>query len=261
MEKFIKALLLTENYWFVIAYLLMYIVFPFLNVAIHGMNKKQHLMCCVTLLFVFSFIHNLIYFKDYGNVKGGYSFLWFCILYIIAAYFRLYIPERSKYQKWMIPTYIICCLGVYAERFLAYIITPHIFGKVQLTSLFYSYNSILIVPASLCLFQFFRGISVSNKRISSVIRFIAPLTFAVYLIHEHVEFRIFLWKWIDMEQYADSAFLILIVLGISLSIFIVCCAIEYMRRWIFCKIKITNTINIICDCVQMNIMKCFNSKI
>lgn len=152
-----------KRYWFVTAYVLMYAVSPFLNCAIRAMDRKTHLLCCCTLLGIFSVLHNMMYISDFGGINGGYSFLWFCILYIVAAYFRLYIPRRIKHQKWMLPGYFCSALLICGERFLAYWITPHIFGAVKLTSLFYSYNSIMNVLAALCLFQFFRGVTVEKS--------------------------------------------------------------------------------------------------
>ena len=239
-----------KQYWFVTAYLLLYAAFPFLNAMIRGMNKQQHLMCCLVSLGLFSILSNLVYISDFGGVNGGSSFLFFCILYLIAAYFRLYVPERVTHQKWMLPGYIICSLIICCERFAAYTITPHIFGSVKLSSLFYSYNSVMVVPACLFLLQFFRGLHIHGKLVSKVIGFVSPLTFAVYLIHDNPTMRPVLWDWIDLPSKAESPLLIVWVLLTAVCVFTVCCMVEVVRKWIFKKLHIAGALNRICDNIQ-----------
>lgn len=222
------------------------------------MNKRQHLLCCCVLLGLFSILSNVVYVSDFGGISGGYSFLWFCILYMIAAYFRLYVPERIVRQKWMLPGYILCCLAICGERFVAYAVTPYIFGSVKLSSLFYSYNSIMMVPASLFLLQFFRGLHIHGKITSKIIGFFAPLTFAVYLIHDNPTMRPVLWNWIDLPSRAESPLLIVWVLVTAVCIFAACCLIEYLRKKLFKWLHITGTVNRFCDSVQDRITKKFS---
>lgn len=252
------CMVLTLNrYWFITAYLLMFMVFPFLNCAIKAMNKKTHLMCCCALLFIFSFLHNLVYISDFGGIEGGYSFLWFCILYIVAAYFRLYVPERIKRQRAMLPGYILASLAICGERFVAYYVTPYIFGSVKLTSLFYSYNSICVVAATLCLFQFFRGLSVEGKVTNRLIPSVAPLVFAVYLIHEQPALRPHLWEWLNPGQFAESPLAIPYVIACAITIFSVCCVIEWIRKTASTKFGVESCIVNICDRVQARIEEIF----
>lgn len=152
----------TQQYWYVTAYMLMYIVSPFLNCMIHSMSKRMHALCCIVLSSVFCVASNLLYIKDFAHIISGYSFLWFCVLYMIAAYIRLHVTTRVKYQKWMFPVSILFCLALCGTKFLSNLITPQIFGAVILEDIFYAYNSILITPCALALFQGFRGVELGN---------------------------------------------------------------------------------------------------
>ena len=251
-KELVKSILviLLKRYWFVTAYVLMYAVSPFLNCAIRALDRKTHLLCCCTLLGIFSVLHNMMYISDFGGINGGYSFLWFCILYIVAAYFRLYVPKRIKHQKWMLPGYFCSVLLICGERFLAYWITPYIFGTVKLTSLFYSYNSIMNVLAALCLFLFFRGVTVQNTFTEKLIAFFAPLTFAVYLISDHTILREVLWSWLHPSAYYASPWMAFYVLACVVGIFFVCCAVEWCRKVLCAKIGITDGISKLCDKIQ-----------
>jgi len=252
LRECVKSILVmtTKRYWFVTAYLLLYMASPFLNYAIKAMDKKAHLTCCVVMLAVFSVLSNVVYIFDFSGINGGYSFPWFCILYIIAAYFRLYVPERIKHQKMMLPGYCIAAFIICLERFIAYIVTPLIFGEVHFESLFYSYNSIFTVTATLCLFQFFRGIHLKEGKVSKLISRIAPLTFTVYLIHDHDTFRAVLWNWLHPGAYYDKIWLIGYAAACVLLVFTGCCILEWIRSLLSGKLGISDAAAKLCDRIQ-----------
>lgn len=235
IKELIKcALVVTmDRYWFVTDYILLFCLHPLLNCAIRAMSRKVHLLSCGVLLLLFSVIPNVVYIVDFSGINGGYSLPWFCVLYLLAAYIRLYVPEQVKYQKWMLPTFVLLSLVICGERFAATFITPYIFGGVRLTSLFYSYNSIVAVPCALALFQSFRGGKPASGVLRRVVAVIAPLTFAVYLIHEQDVLRPILWNWLTPVVYAQSPWMALYVLACMAGIFTACCLIEALRRAIF----------------------------
>lgn len=239
-----------DRYWFVTDYILLYCLFSVLNFAIRSMNRKQHLLCCCALLLIFSVVPNIVYVVDYSGINGGYSLTWFCVLYLIAAYFRLYVPKRIKYQKWMFSAYAVLALTICAERFVAYYVTPYIFGRVVLNSLFYSYNSIVSLPCALALFQAFRGLEMKSEKSAACIRLIAPLTFAVYLIHEQDHFRPILWQWLNPAAFAESTWMVPYCLLCVVGIFAVCCLIEWVRQQLFRVCGIDKLVERVCGWVQ-----------
>ena len=252
LKELIKcALVVTmDRYWFVTDYIMLYCLFPVLNYAIRSMNRKQHLLCCCILLILFSIIPNIVYVVDFSGINGGYSLTWFCVLYMIAAYFRLYVPKQVKFQKWMFPAYVVLALTICTERFVAYYLTPFIFGRVALTSLFYSYNSIVAVPCALALFQTFRGLEIKRTNTSSAIKFVAPLTFAVYLIHEQDHLRPILWDRLNPAAFAESPWMVPYCLLCVAGIFTVCCLIEWVRQQLFRVCGINKVVERVCDRVQ-----------
>ena len=214
------------------------------------MNRKTHLFFCAVLFVIFSLIPNIVYISDFSGINGGYSYTWFCVLYLFASYIRLYVPERVKHQKWMFPCYASLAFVICGERFLAYYITPYIFGGVRLTSLFYSYNSIVSVFCALALFQAFRGINIKSKVVNKAIGFIAPLTFAVYLIHEHPLLRPIIWEILDPGKTAEKPYMVLYVIACVIIVFTACCLIEWLRQMLFKITKINKLVKVICDRTQ-----------
>lgn len=252
---FIKSCLVItmRHYWFVTAYVLLYIVFPFLNCAIQAMNKRLHALCCMVLLGVFSLMSNLLYIVDFTGVYGGYSFLWFCVMYMVAAYIRLYVPVRVKHQKWMLPISALCSLIICGEKYIAYLVTPHIFGSVMLEGFFYSYNSIIAVPCALTLFQGFRGMQIESLICNKLIRFFAPLTFTAYLIHGQPNFRGILLDMLDANAYVQSFVVFPYIIICALGVVLFSCAVEWLRRLLFQKCGITGAIDKICDRFQSKV--------
>lgn len=239
-----------RHYWFVTAYVLLYIVFPFLNCAIRAMSKKLHALCCIVLLGIFSVIANLVYIVDFTGVYGGYSFLWFCVMYMVAAYIRLYVPVRVKHQRWMFPIFALCALMICGEKYIAYLVTPHIFGSVVLEGFFYSYNSIVAVPCALALFQGFRGMQIQSPICNKLIRFFAPLTFTAYLIHGHPNFSGILLDILNANAYAQSFVVFPYIILCTLGIVIISSAVEWLRRLVFQTCRITAAVDRLCDRVQ-----------
>jgi surface polysaccharide O-acyltransferase-like enzyme len=246
-----------DRYWFVTDYLLLYMTFPFFNLAIRAMNQKTHFFFCVLSFVLFSLLPNVIYISDFSAVQGGYSYVWFCVLYLFASYIRLYVPQRVKHQNRMFPIYVITALVICGERFLAHYITPYIFGGVRLTSLFYSYNSIVSLFCALALFQTFRGMDIRGKALNKTIRFVAPLTFAVYLIHEHDLLRPVIWELFNPGKTAEQPYMALYVIGCVILIFVCCCAVEWLRQLVFKVTRIDRFVKTICDSVQSKIQDKF----
>lgn len=245
----------TDQYWFVTAYLLMYIVSPFLNCMIAAMSKRLHFLCCCVLLGIFCVAHNLAYIYDFGDVDGGYTFLWFCILYIVAAYLRLDVPVEGKHRSRGLLIYGCCALGIGLSRFAAHYVTTWLLGTPMLTSFFYSYNSILVVPASIGLFMAMRTVKVEGKA-AKVIGFFAPLAFGVYLIHDHPSIRPMLWSILKPYRFADPIRLIPYGAACVAGIFLVCCMAEWLRQKIFHLLKIDTAIDRLCDKLQTKLGQC-----
>ncbi len=207
---FIKSALpvVFEQYWFVTAYVLMYAVSPFLNKAIAAMDKRSHFACVCTLLGIFCVLQNMFYISDFSYIQDGYSFLWFCILYIVGAYLRLHVPVKKEHRGRCLLVYFLCIAVVVGERFAAWYLTPKIFGSVKMESLFFSYNSIFVTAASIALFLFFRTLQPTGKVSGKLISFFAPLCFGVYLIHDNVVVRPVLWDVLGAADTGDEWYMI-----------------------------------------------------
>jgi len=141
------------------------------------------------------------------------------------------------------------------ERFLATWITPNIFGRVTLDSFFYMYNSVTMLGASIAMLLLFRQVNIKNAVASKTIVFFAPLSFAVYLIHEQNDLRMIVWNFLKPSQFVDSPFLIVYFVICVVGIFLVCSCVEFVRQFVFEKCRINKLVGIVCDKVESKTAK------
>lgn len=236
-----------ERYWFVTSYLLMYALSPFLNSAITAMDKRKHFACLCVLLSLFSLLSNLVYINDFAGIQGGYQVVWFCTLYLVAAYIRLYVPVNPKRRARYGAAYVLLCLCICGERFAATWLTPYIFGSVKLSSFFFSYNSICTAGASIALFLLMRTVEIKSHFLTKVIGFLAPLCFGVYLLHDHPNIRPLLWDWLNPAATAGAPYMLLYAVACVSAIFLVGCAVEWFRKQIFRLLQIDKLVDFLSD--------------
>ena len=84
-----------KSWWFVTAYIGMYLLSPLLNRVLSNLTKIQHLFLIVCCLFFSSVLRDILPLSDPFDINNGYSFLSFVVLYIIASYIRHHL-DYSK---------------------------------------------------------------------------------------------------------------------------------------------------------------------
>lgn len=231
---FIKSCLpiITKEYWFINIYLLMYILSPFINKVIFSLKKEELRKLIIILMIVFS-IWNSILPKEYVfDNTSGYGIIWFICLYIISAYIRLY--EEMKENRFnslkCIITYICSAIIIMLLMILFNNISFNVL-KENIRTRLLAYNNILVFIESIALFMFFKNLTVKNKKIIEIIKFVSPLTLAVYLIHEQYGARKMLYfDILHMSNCYNNNFSMFFILGYAVTIFIICIIIEYIRR-------------------------------
>lgn len=96
---------------------------------------------------------------------------------------------------------------------------------------FLEYNNILVFIGSLSIFLYFIDLNIKNKNLNKSITFIAPLTLAVYLIHEqYLISKILYMDILNVPICYHNNYSIFIVIGYVVNIFMICISIEYVRQ-------------------------------
>lgn len=186
--QFFAFPIVNGHYWFATAYLLMYLFSPFMNYAVKEMSRRQLQLVILLLLVPFSFVKSVLPLPltvdDCGN-----SFIWFLCLYLIAAYIRLYgIPFLERKGRALM-TYLLSAAGILAALALAAFLNRRTGHYEYALEIPLHYNFIFILTGSLGLFYCFQTWKVKENALVRYLVRIAPYTFGVYLLHEHLLLR------------------------------------------------------------------------
>lgn len=173
--------IINVHYWFIVPYLALYIIFPFLNKMINNLNQKQFKAILIIFFIFMSVINNISPINQNFEAVGGHSILWFMFLYGVGAYIRKYKNEnegKNKYKYLLF--YIICViLGFLAKMILEIVVNLNIL-LVYYNNRIIAFNSVFVFLAALSLFMFFKNIKIKRESISKGILFIAKDVFAVF---------------------------------------------------------------------------------
>ena len=161
----------SSAYWFVKAYIILYVFTPVLNSFVNNSSRKQ-LMVFLVGFYLLQSIYG--FYAGIGWYAEGYSPLSFMGLYVLARYMRLYPCLWMKFNKYMdIAVYLL----VSALTTLSTLIITLLFENGS--TLMYHYSSPLIILASIYFFLFFTKCSFK----SYLINWVSLSVFAVYIVH------------------------------------------------------------------------------
>ncbi|MFR4351203.1 MAG: acyltransferase family protein [Roseburia sp.] len=217
---------LSNSYWFISTYLLLYLLSPFLNRMIHALGKKQH----GRLLVILYTIYVLIPTVTNLTLGGTSNIMLFVTLYLTAAYCRLYqflLGERTA------ANFVLAALSllVISASTIAFDFLNTRLGITRYdASYFTSAYSLPIVLCSLGLFLGFRNLKLNWH---PSINWIAGSSLGIYLLHDNNFMRSFLWRdLLDCTAYQESPFLILHALLCVLLVFVVCLFLDKLRFYL-----------------------------
>ena len=249
--------ILLKVYWFITIYLFMYIMSPYLNKMIKNLTKREHLSLCLILIFIFSILH--LFLPEFGslNPQGGYSIIWFIVLYIIAGYIRKYVAIDKNIILLLIP--FLNTLFILLIKFGLRIFLKDYYSLYPYIDRIYEYYSIFILVNSICLFLYFRNLKIDSKTIKKLILTFSTFTFGVYLIHENIFVNkiIYIDYFNSMLRANEGVFPFIINwLFFIFLVFISCCLIDYIRNLLFkvCD-NIKDRLNINKKIKNLNIVK------
>jgi len=214
----------------------MLILSPFLNKLLLGLSRKQFRLLLGFLFVLFSLWPNVFFFSPALNFGGGSGVVWFVTVYLFGAYLkRFYVPDGRTARHFL--HFLAAGLLIPASRFVIELLLATPLGKIGFLqdlmwgySLFYQYNSVLVLAAALLLFIAFLNLEIRPGGLQRLILAAAPLSFGVYLLHDNPNWRGTLWEWINPSQMADKWYLVPGVLVLAAGIFLICALLEMLRK-------------------------------
>ena len=221
------------KYWFITAYILIYLFSPYINKLLLSLSKKELQNLLTICLILFCIIPTF-----YGGLKNDTEtllyynrFIWLMIIYMIGAYIRLYPPVRLvKKSQWLGISFLLFCFMeasiLIIEKF------PAFFAEIGITegNYFWRPNNLPMTALSISIFLLFRLIDIKPNKL---INRLASTTLGIYLLHDG-QMNYYLWQvWLKSGEYAFSRRLVLYIPLCALMIFLFCAVMDLLRQLLF----------------------------
>ncbi len=202
---------------FTSCYLIFFLLIPFLNILIGHMSEKQHIKLLVLCLFAYVILGTVPKFRTSLNYVS-----WFCVIYFIGSYVRLYDKKLFRNTSfWGISTLIVLLVSL-----------ASVVGMVWIGESAYYFvadsNKFFAVVLAFSAFMFFKNLKIKNSRF---VNGVAASAFGVLLIHANSDtMRQWLWRdTLNNVGMYGSDFLVLHALGCVIAVFAVCTVIDRLR--------------------------------
>ncbi len=226
----------SEHYWFATAYVFMFLFSPLLNKGVIVLSRKQLKYTIIGLLFWFSIIKSFVPVA-LATDDYGYGFGWFLVLYLIAAYMRKYDVRILNSARGGLAVWFVSSAGIFVLTLLSHEVHLSTGRLTTWLGTPYHYNFILTLTAALGLFSAFRFLKIREGRFAAAVRFVAPLTFGVYLLHEHREIRdqwlVWIQEFIGPIPQDDPFLLCVHIIVSALVVYAAGIMVDFIRKTIF----------------------------
>ncbi len=221
-----------NRFWFITAYIIVYVLSPYLNTLAHALSKSAYQKFLLTVLVMWSIIPTAlgVFFGSTEEMLYYNRLIWIIIVYFVGGYIRLHPAKLTRSMKSSIITSAVA-FGVLAVSVLIIAKFSGLFAKLGTTEIayFWTPNTIPLFALSIGIFGIFTHINLSYNQI---INRIASTTLGIYLLHDGVLVGL-LWRTIFKNAtHQDSPFLILYIIGSTLAVFAVGAVIDLIRQLI-----------------------------
>lgn len=191
-----------RHYWFMTAYVFLYLLLPIVGLAVKRMTRQQMQMALALLLAVFCLAKSVLPVSLEMDSQG-YDCLWYVCVFLTAAYVRRFgVPFLEKKGRGIL-LYVCCCLLIFAGAFLlraVYLRTGRLDTRLGMCL---EYNHILPYLAAIGLFGAFARLRIQG-RAAGIVNRVAPYTLGVYLLHENIGLRYSWQGWLGAGGLAEE---------------------------------------------------------
>ena len=123
-------------------------------------------------------------------------------------------------------------------------IIPETYGSiVNFLADFRQYDNLIMIAMTVFVLLKFRTIKIKSQTINQIITFIVPSIFSIYLIHYNINIRWQIWNVLGINNYANTWYFVPYLLGLVVLVFLICLAIDLLRRGLYALLKTVPIIN------------------
>lgn len=222
---------LYNSYWFMTAYILLMIFIPYINLVIQQLDKMQYRKFLFTLI-VITLIIPTIFPKSLVMVTEFTKFITF---YTTGAYIKLFSNqsrEKNIGKYLFIASSIFTIISIVSIDCIAKRLD---FNALAAHSTYFSQNlTFFSYLSALGLFLWGKHWNIKNN---IVINTISSTTLGIYLIHENIIVRDFIWQDVfhvtNLINTANPIKFVIVGVYEVLLIFLICSLIDWIRQFIF----------------------------
>ena len=235
-----------SHYWFISAYVIMYLFSPVLAAAARNMEQKQLRNTIVALLLFFA-VSKSILPVELELDNHGYDGLWFLCVFLVAAYIRLYgLPffADSKGCRKGLLCYLAGCVGIFGITMLVRAVYLKTGSLDHFIMAAYDYNHILNLFAAVAIFYAFLHMELPTEgKLAGIVYKLAPCSLGVYLLHEQLQVRTLWPHWLGATFEGNPVvFVCRCILSVVL-VYVVGTLVDMLRRVLFAGVgKVLKTL-------------------
>nr|MCR4616686.1 hypothetical protein [Lachnospiraceae bacterium] len=215
-------------------YVVVYMLSPVITKGLKAVTKKQLITVIVCLLIYECVLKSILPFRLTTDTKG-YSFLWYIIMFLVGAYFRLFGFKfiDKQYKGWILyfGGSALVLLGTFAiGRIIA--ATDRLNG---LQGLFTEYNHLFALISAVGIFTAFVHMKPIEGIAARIICILSPMALGVYLLQESLVLRFEWQKWFGLPGALElsTPIFLLKVFAAVLGMYALGTAVDAVRKVIF----------------------------
>ncbi len=195
-----------NKYWFVSAYLVLYVLSFLLIPGLESLSKPQFLIIIVALL-----INNTCV------MDASYTVLEGLLAYIIGYYLKKFKPYENIKMLWIVLAYVIAMAIYVGERFIARYL------GIEHSTLDEGLRYTFLLLAAVAMFMFFAKVRMRGKWIASI----SGNILSIYLITAHPALvKVLYTNWLHVEAFCQAWWFVGYYLAVNVAMFALCIGID-----------------------------------
>lgn len=216
---------ISKTFWFFSSYFVLYFFIPYINKLFLSLGKKEFLRLLIIGFLFLILLPSIFEFRSSIN-----NTIYLFYYYMLGAFIRIF--DVRKWGK--LKSFCGFSFSYLLVVLISLLIREFSFDYPQLENYIFYFSkidNIFIFSSSLYLFLFFKSLNLGNI---SVINKIASTSFGVYLFHDHLLMRDFLWKkTFSIVSYVDNTYLVFYGVIVAVIIYMAGSFFELFRKFIF----------------------------
>lgn len=189
-----------RHYWFMTAYVFLYLLLPLLAMAVRNMSKRQLSLVLTVLLTVFCVLKSVLPFRLETDSQG-YDCLWYICVFLTAAYIRKFGMPFLESGWRCACLYAGGCIALFGELMILRQVYLRTGSMELILKTSYDYNHVLPVIASVGLFGLFLEMKSDKGHVlGGAAGKAAPYVLGVYLLHENMGLRYSWQNWFGADR-------------------------------------------------------------